>query len=138
MNKLLKTLAVATTVALAPAAHAATATSPFTVSVTLTSVCTVTAPANVTFVYTSFQVGAAASAGGGYTVSCTNNLPYTMSLDAGGGTVAGLAYTVAAPAGGFTGTGAAVAHTITGSIAGGQGGDATALTTDTRTLTITY
>jgi hypothetical protein len=139
MNKLLKTLAVATAVALAPAANAAaTAPAPFNVSVTLTSVCSITAgPADVTFTYTSFQAGVANSAGGAFSVQCTTNLPFTMALDATTGTVAGLTYNISVPAGG-TGTGAAVPFAVTGTIAGGQGGDATAATTQGRTLTISY
>lgn len=140
MNKQLKLLAAATALVLAPATNAATITGNFNVSVTLTPVCAITAgPANVTFTYTSFQAGAAASAGGGFSVACTQNLSYSMSLDAAPtGMVGGLAYTISAPAGAFTGTGVAVAHSISGSIAGGQGGDVAAPTTEARVLTITY
>ena len=140
MNKQLKLLSSATALVLAPAAHAATITGNFNVSVTLTPVCAITAgPANVTFTYTSSQGGAAASAGGGFSVACTQNLSYSMSLDVPPtGQVGGLAYSISAPAGAFTGTGAAVAHTISGTIAGGQGGDVAAPTTEARVLTITY
>lgn len=140
MNKQLKLLAAAAALALAPTANAVDITGNFNVTVTLTPVCSITAgPANVTFTYTSFQAGAAASAGGGFTVACTQNLSYSMTLDAPPtGLVGGLAYTIAAPAGAFTGTGVGVNHTISGSIAGGQGGDATAPTTEARVLTVTY
>ena len=140
MNKQLKLLAAATALMLAPAANAATITGNFNVSVTLTPVCSLTAgPANVTFTYTSFQGAVANSAGGGFSVACTQNLSYSMSLDAPPtGLVGGLAYSISAPAGAFTGTGVAVAHTITGTIAGGQGGDVSAPTTEARVLTITY
>jgi hypothetical protein len=140
MNKQLKLLAAATILAIAPAAQAATINGNFNVSVTLTPVCAITAgPANVTFTYTSFQAGVANSAGGGFSVACTQNVSYSMSLNAAPtGLVGGLAYTIAAPAGSFTGTGVAVAHTISGTIAGGQGGDVSAPTTEARVLTITY
>lgn len=140
MNKQLKLLAAAAALAMAPAANAATATGNFNVSVTLTPVCSITAgPANVTFTYTSFQVGAAPSAGGAFSVACTQNLSYSMSLDAPPtGLVGGLAYNISVPAGPFTGTGAAVPYTISGTIAGGQGGDTAAATTEARVLTITY
>lgn len=139
MNKQLKLLAAAAALALAPTVHAAsTPAAPFNVTVTLTSVCSITAgPANVTFTYTSFQGAIANSAGGGFSVRCTTNLPFTMALDATTGSVGGLTYNIAAPAGG-TGSGAAVAYTITGTIAAGQGGDATAPTTSARTLTVSY
>ncbi len=140
MNKQLKLLAAATIVALAPAANAAsTPAAPFNVTAALTSVCSITAgPADVTFTYTSFQAGLATGAGGGFSVRCTTNLPFTMALDATTGSVAGLTYNLTLPAGPFTGTGAAVAYTVGGTIAGGQGGDATASTTSARTLTISY
>lgn len=140
MNKHLKLLAAAAALALAPTVHAATSTpaAPFNVTVTLTSVCSITAgPADVTFAYTSFQGTIANSAGGGFSVRCTNNLPFTMALDATTGSVGGLTYNIAAPAGG-TGTGAAVGYSITGTIAAGQGGDATAPVTSARTLTVSY
>jgi spore coat protein U-like protein len=139
MNKQLKLLAAAAALALAPTVNAAsTPAAPFNVTVTLTSVCSITAgPADVTFTYTSFQGAIANSAGGGYSVRCTNNLPFTMALDATTGSVGGLTYNIAAPAGG-TGTGAAVAYSITGTIAAGQGGDATAPVTSARTLTVSY
>jgi hypothetical protein len=140
MNKQLKLLAAAAALALAPTANAVDITGNFNVTVTLTPVCAITAgPANVTFTYTSFQAGVANSAGGGFSVACTQNLSYSMTLDAPPtGLVGGLAYNIAAPAGSFSGTGVAVNHTISGTIAGGQGGDATAPTTEARVLTVTY
>lgn len=140
MNKQLKLIAAACTLALAPLAAKAAVTpaAPFNVTVTLTSVCSITAgPADVTFTYTSFQGAIANSAGGGFSVRCTNNLPFTMALDATTGSVGGLTYNIAAPAGG-TGTGAAVAYAVTGTIAAGQGGDAAAPVTSARTLTVSY
>lgn len=139
MNKQLKMIAAAAALAFG-SANAATINGNFQVQVTLTPVCSLTAgPANVTFTYTSFQAGVSNSAGGGFSVACTQNLSYSMSLDAPPtGLVGGLAYTIAAPAGAFTGTGVAVAHTISGTIAGGQGGDVSAPTFENRVLTITY
>jgi spore coat protein U-like protein len=136
--------ALAAALALAPMGAGATTTAPstFNVTVTLTSVCSVTtSPANVAFTYTSFQGSPAVSTGGGFTVKCTNNLPYTMSLDSTSGTVLGLNYTVAVPTTTQTGTGADQAFTVTGSIAANQSGTCnlgTCSGSQTRTLTVTY
>src|SRR5205823_6929296 len=65
--------------------QAASTSGTFNVNVTLTSTCTLSAITAVDFAYTSFQGGAAAATGGGYTVSCTNTLPYTFGLQAGSG-----------------------------------------------------
>jgi spore coat protein U-like protein len=144
MKKILLPLAAA--LAFAGAAHAApitTAPSPFNVTVNLTSVCSVSsAPTAVVFNYTSLG-GAVASTGGNYSVTCTNNLPYTMALDAVAQTfpTTGLNYTLSLNTAGSTGTGAAQAFTMTGGMVGGQGGTCAGQTcseTVVRNLTITY
>src|SRR5258708_26813365 len=66
-------------------AQAANTSGTFTVNITLTSVCTLSAIANVAFAYTSFQVGAQPATGGNFTVTCTSTLPYTFGLQAGNG-----------------------------------------------------
>lgn len=113
----------------------------FNVSVITTPTCTLTSPpGNVNLVYTSFQAGAA-SASTTFGVKCTTNLAYTMTLDASAGTLVGLSYALALSQGSGTGTGVAQTYSITGSIAGGQGGTcATAVCSATaiRTLTISY
>src|SRR5205823_4757205 len=80
---LLKMTAASLITASVPAAQAATAgPASFNVTVNLTSACQITAgPADVAFTYTSFQGGAATATGGGFSVKCTNTLPYTMALD---------------------------------------------------------
>src|SRR5689334_10725109 len=118
MNKrLLTAVAVASIFAGMSAAHAATTTGNFNVTVNVTS------------------------KGGAYTVRCTNTLPYTMSLDAVSGTVVGLNYTLALSAASATGNGAGQNYTINGSMVSGQGGTCalgSCSGTDARVLTITY
>ena len=135
--------------ATAPAAQAATASSgAFDVDITLTSGCTVATPANLAFTYTSFQV-AAATATSPFNISCTTSLPYTVAVSGPAVTddAVNLAYTLAvtAPVGGGTGTGAAQAYSIDGSIAAGQAGTCAtgsctnaAATNKTKTVTVTY
>lgn len=141
--KKLTTILAATAAAFALNSQAATSNAPFNVVVNLTSSCAVQgAIADVVFDYTSFG-GAVASTGGGFSVKCTNGLPYTFSVAAPGGTVAGLTYTLGTSAAGGTGNGAAQGYSITGSMAAGQGGTcATAggvcSGTNAHTLTITY
>jgi spore coat protein U-like protein len=120
-------------------------TGTFTVSIVAPATCTLsTAPGNVNFTYTSFSL-APATASTTFGATCTNRLPYQMSLDAYNGTLLGLNYTLdinaAAPPVASRGTGVAQTHTINGAIAAGQAGTcATATCTgfQTRTLTITY
>jgi len=145
MNKRLAlAVAFASIFAAIPAAQAAgTATAGFNVTVNLTSKCEiVSGPTDVAFTYTSFQAGAATSTGGAYTVRCTNTLPYTMSLDAGGGTVSGLNYTLALSAASATGSGGNQNYTVNGSMVSGQGGTCAlgscSGTDPSRVLTVTY
>lgn len=135
MKKLLIVAAMGAAGLVSTGAQAAsTAPENFNVDITLTSACSITTPADVVLTYTSFQAGAATSAGGGFTVSCTNLTPYTFNLDASataasGGTTLGLNYTldvqdtVPATVVGGTGNGAAQSYSIRGQIAGGQGGN---------------
>lgn len=143
MNKRLATaVAVASIFAAIPAAQAGTATGNFNVTVALTSACQISAgPTDVAFTYTAFQGTAATATPSAFSVQCTNTLPYTMSLDATSGAVAGLNYTIALSAASGTGNGAAQAYSITGSMASGQGGTCalgTCSGSQGRVLTITY
>jgi spore coat protein U-like protein len=128
------------TISLNPQGPGNTVTAALNVSAITTNSCQVTvSPGNVDFSYTSFQ-GAASNASATYGVRCTFNFPYNMSLDATSGTLLGLNYTLAVPAG-STGTGLTQTHTINGSIAAGQAGTcATGVCngTQTRTLTISW
>lgn len=136
-NLKLKALAAAALLAtgISGVSHAANTSATFNVDITLTSTCTVSAITNVAFAYTSF--GALAnSTGGGFTVTCTNTLPYTFGLQTGTGAptppgnasinvtddAVNLAYTLNAPAG-ATGDATAQGHTISGTMAAGQSGD---------------
>jgi hypothetical protein len=141
---LLATAALAA--ALAPlSANAATATSGFNVTVSLTSSCSITTPpSDVAFTYTSFGPAVTATPGA-FAVRCTNSLPYGLSLDAAGGTVIGLAYTLSLSAATATGNGVAQSFSIGGGMIAGQSGTCSSTTTtpctgtdNTRLLTITY
>ena len=122
---------------------ASTATGTFNAIIYMSATCTLTtAPGNVAFTYTSFQI-AAAAASTAFKVTCTSPLPYSMALDATAGTIpaVNLAYTLALSAASSIGTGAAQAFTINGNMAAGQSGTcnlASCSGTQARTLTITY
>lgn len=117
-----------------------TATGTIGVSISTPASCSLTAaPGDVVMNYSSF--GAAANGSTTFGVTCSTYLPYTMALDAAGGTVLGLNYTVALSAASATGSGAQQSYTITGNIAPGQSGtcaSGTCSASDPRVLTITY
>lgn len=151
MKKLALATALALTAMLTAPVQAATSTGNFDVIITLTSACQYTKTSDVSFAYTSFQTTAAAqTTSGGFSVKCTNSLPYTMALDAAGSytdQATNLAYTLTLSAAGGTGNGTAQAYTVAGSIGANQGGTCataggvcvnTASTNKQRTLTITY
>jgi len=125
MKKILLPLATALAVLGAADASAVSNNTPFNVKVDLTAVCSVVGSiADVQFTYTSFQAGAAASTGGGFTVKCTTGLGYTFAFNpSGAGTMptTGLTYTLTAPTP-AAGTGANQTYAITGSMPGLQGG----------------
>ncbi|MDH4287079.1 MAG: spore coat U domain-containing protein [Gallionella sp.] len=122
---------------------------PFTVSVIVPAVCTIsTLPGTVAFTYTAFSAVAVA-ANTTFQSTCSNLLPYTMSLDATTDVVGGLNYSLALNTSGTggvhplasTGTGAAQTFYINGTMPAGQAGTcatASCLTSQVRTLTITY
>lgn len=120
---------------------------PFTVSITSITNCTLTAPTSLVFNYTSFQ-GAAATPNANFTVNCTTGLPYTIALDNAGpitDNVVNLTYTLGLSAAGGTGNGVNQTYQVTGNMAAGQSGTCPAIpcnnalaTNKTRTLTVTY
>jgi spore coat protein U-like protein len=160
MKKLIFSLLVA--MAMVQPAAAQTASGQFDVNITLTSACTLSAITAVDFTYTSFQPGVqnSGAASGGFSVSCTNTLPYTFGLQAGSGAATppgaatigpinddavNLQYSLALSAAGGTGNGAAQAYRVTGTMAAGQGGTCAAAsctnaaaTNNTHTLIVNY
>lgn len=138
MNRLILAAVVSVAALVAPAAQAQTFTSgQFTVAITLNSTCALGAITDVSFTYTSNQVAAANAGGGGFNVTCTNNLPYTFYLQAGTAAptppfsvttinvtdaALNLNYDLALSAAGGTGNGAAQGYSITGTMAGSQPG----------------
>jgi spore coat protein U-like protein len=135
MKRILTATAIAAALA-AGNAQAGSTSGTFTVNVTLTSACTLGAVTNVAFAYTSLQAAVANATGGGFSVSCTNSLPYTFGLQSGNGaatppgaaTIAvtdnavNLNYSLGLSAAGGTGNGAAQAYSVTGTMAGSQSG----------------
>ena len=140
-------------------AQAGSTSGQFNVNVTLTSACTVSAVTNVAFAYTSLQAAIANGTGGGFSVSCTNSLPYTFGLQSGSGaatppgaaTIAvtdnavNLNYSLGLSAAGGTGSGAAQSYSVTGTMAGSQAGTCAAAsctngaaTNKTHTLILNY
>lgn len=159
MKKILTATAVAAALA-AGNAEAANVQGTVTVNITLTSACTLTAVTPVAFAYTSLQAAAQPSTGGGFSVTCTNSLPYTFGLWAGttGVTAPGaatipvtddavnLAYTLGLSAAGGIGNGALQPYSVTGTMAGSQAGTCNtsptctnaAATNKTQTLIVNY
>lgn len=145
-------LATAAMATIPTQAQAATTASPFNVTVTFTSACLInTVPLNLNFgTYTAYGAASVPAPTTAVTFKCTQGLPApAAALDAAGGAVAGLAYTVATGAGTKTTTGTAGtattaatqdvwSYTVTGGMAAGQPGDITSPATRVRTLTITY
>ncbi len=133
----------------------------FNVNINLTSACVITTAAGtVTFAYTAGQTTNATATSTTVGVTCTNTLPYSVSISSAGpgysvlDATTGLSYklTLATPtiqaqsadltgATGQTGNGAQQTITIGGIMSSGQYGTcatATCSSTTTQTLTITY
>ena len=151
LNKLILAAALGVAGVATLPAQAATATGNFDVNINLTSACIYAKTSDVQFNYTSFQSTVQAqTTAGGFTVKCTNLLPYTMALDSAGSytdAAVNLAYTLALSAAGGTGNGAAQAYSVTGAMAANQSGNCATVggactnassTNKQRTLTITY
>ena len=113
----------------------------FPVSIETPSTCSLSSPpSSMTFNYVAFQ-STAASATSNFSATCTNLLPYGMTLDASSSVLVGLAYTLSLSVSSSVGTGIAQAYTVSGSMAAGQSGACTTGScsgTEARTLTITY
>jgi hypothetical protein len=116
----------------------------FPVSITTPASLSITAPpGSLVFTYTAF--GSSVNASSTFKTNGTLNLPYTMSLDANSGVVAGLQYDLKingqVPPVSAVGSGAVQTHTILGTILAGQAGTCstgTCASTQVRILTITY
>lgn len=163
----LTALSLAASLALISGAQAATVGGSFNVTVSLTSKCTMAAVSNLAFgTYTSFQAGTQTAPSVTATLTCTrgmlasgvtaafdNNAPGSTAAAAatdavGAGVLAGLQYDItaipslviagAAATASSIGTADTRPFTISGTIAADQAGDASATTTQARTLTITY
>ncbi|HLX24895.1 MAG TPA: spore coat protein U domain-containing protein [Usitatibacter sp.] len=116
-------------------------TATFPVTIVSPASCTIsTAPGTVSFTYSAFQA-AVSNASTNFGVTCTNLLPYTMALDATTAVIAGLQYSLALSSSSATGTGAAQAYTVDGTMPANQAGTCgtgSCATTQPRTLTISY
>ena len=140
-------------------AQAGSTSGQFNVSITLTSACTLGAVTPVAFAYTSLQGSAATATGGGFSVTCTNSLPYTFGLQAGSGAATppgastvsvtdnavNLGYNLGLSAAGGTGNGSAQSYSVTGTMAASQAGTCAtasctngAATNKTQTLIVNY
>jgi spore coat protein U-like protein len=118
-----------------------TANNTFPVSISTPATCNVTTPPTSLAFGTYVAMGPAVNASSNFAVTCTTYLPYTMSLDAPAGVIAGLQYNVSLSSTAATGTGAVQTHTINGSVPAGQAGTCAGATcggSQTRTLMITY
>jgi len=102
-----------------------------------------TPPGTIVFNYTSFQA-TTATANTPYSVRCTNGVSYTPSLNAAGGTLLTLPYTLTlSNAATVTANGLPQSYTINGSIAAGLAGTCSSSAVictaqQSHTLTITY
>jgi len=135
MKKILASVLVASAFGIATS-DAANTSGQFNVNVTLNSTCSLSAVTAIDFTYTSFQGGVANGTAGGYTVTCTNSLPYSFGLQTGTGAATppgaatitvtdnavNLQYVLGTSAVGGTGNGAAQAYNVSGTIAAGQSG----------------
>lgn len=146
---------VSMTLAIVPPSAGITITGPnprnFAVTITVNATCTFsTPPGTVNFgTYTAFQ-GSASTANTTFSTTCTNLTPYTLSLDATGGAVSGLNYSLllnTSPSGGVhpfgpvPGTGTAQTYYINGTMPANQAGTcagANCVGTNVHTLTVTY
>jgi len=160
MKKLIMALMGAASVFAAGGAQAAGSQSgTFNVNITLTPTCTMSSITAVDFAYTSLQPGIQNSTAGGFSVTCTNSLPYTFGLQTGSGAATppgsasitvtddavNLTYQLNAPAAGV-GSGSAQSLNVAGTMAASQSGTCaagptcsnTAATNKTQTLIVNY
>jgi spore coat protein U-like protein len=158
MKRILTATAIAAALA-AGNAQAGSTSGTFNVSVTLTSSCTLSAVTAVDFAYTTLQAGPSTATGGGFSVRCTNTLPYTFGLQSGNGAATppgastisvtdiavNLGYSLGLSAAGGTADGTLQPYSVTGTMAGGQVGTCAvasctngAATNKTHTLIVNY
>lgn len=114
----------------------------FTPTASILSLCYFSsAPTALAMSYTSFAA-APSTGSSNFGVICTLSTPYTLALDAPGGTLLGLNYTLALSGTGATGTAFQQNFTVDASIAAGQTGTCATgsgcTASQARTLTITY
>ncbi|MBS7808031.1 spore coat U domain-containing protein [Variovorax sp. PCZ-1] len=99
-----------------------------------------TPPGNINLSYQAFSASPV-NATTNFSVNCTNQTPYTMSLSANSGTIAGILYNLSLSATSVNATGAPQAHSITATAPANQAGTCatgTCTGTQAHTLTITY
>ena len=116
------------------------------VSITNPATCSITSIGNVAFgTYIAFRATALSASTADIVLSCTSQLPYTMSLDANTGVVAGLNYSLTinslTPPVTSRGTGPGQTHSLVGTMPANQAGTCvtgTCAGTNTHTLTVTY
>lgn len=118
-----------------------TATGMFGVNIVTQGQCSFSSPpGTLSFTYTSFQT-TPVNVSAFFGVTCTSGLPYTLSLDSGGGTIAGLSYSLALSGAAGTGSGAQQSLSVDGTMAAGQPGTCamgTCTGTNPHTVTIAY
>jgi spore coat protein U-like protein len=85
LKKIAAVAAALGTLSVAGTTMGASTTQNFDVVITLSSVCTLGAVTPLDITYTSMQGVAGNSTGGGFTVTCTQNYPFTFGLVAGAG-----------------------------------------------------
>jgi hypothetical protein len=120
-------------------------TSTFPVAITFPATCSAPTVGNVAFgTYVAFRATPLVATST-ITLSCTSRLPYTMSLNANSGVVAGLNYTLTinslTPPVSSRGTGPGQTHSLVGTMPANQAGTCatgTCAGTNVHTLTITY
>ena len=124
------------------ASPASTATGQFTANISTPWTCSLSLPAGTTVAFGTYVAyGAAVNASAPFGVNCTNYLPYTLSISPAGGSIAGVAYTLAPSVSSNTGSGVQQNMTIDGTMAAGQAGTCAAGTcsgTNAHTLIVTY
>jgi spore coat protein U-like protein len=136
MKRIIAVSLVAAALGAGHAQAAGSTSGQFNVNITLTSACTLGAVTPVAFAYTSLQGSASTATGGGFSVTCTNTLPYTFGLQAGSGAATppgastvsvtdnavNLGYTLSLSAAGGTGNGSAQSYSVNGTMGSGQAG----------------
>lgn len=95
----------------------------FGVSATIEASCSFTStPAPITMSYGSFQT-TPSTGSSAFQLTCTNNTSYTLTIGpSSGGTLLGLAYSLALSAPSGTGTGSSQSFSVNGNVAAGQSG----------------